>query len=84
MTSLGFENYSEALKIYLSKYREVGPPYNMRYVNDKSELMTGRSSLSRTGVRTNRTGLAAREAMALRVPQGVHQTQGLQLSKPVT
>lgn len=26
MTSLGFENYSEALKIYLSKYREVGPP----------------------------------------------------------
>ncbi|KAL8869249.1 MAG: hypothetical protein Q9174_004411 [Haloplaca sp. 1 TL-2023] len=28
MTSLGFENYAEALKIYLSKYREVGflPP----------------------------------------------------------
>lgn len=24
MTSLGFENYSEALKVYLSKYREVG------------------------------------------------------------
>ena len=23
MTSLGFENYSEALKIYLSRYREV-------------------------------------------------------------
>jgi hypothetical protein len=23
MTSLGFENYSEALKIYLTKYREV-------------------------------------------------------------
>ena len=23
MTSLGFENYSEALKVYLSKYREV-------------------------------------------------------------
>ena len=23
MTSLGFENYSEALKIYLAKYREV-------------------------------------------------------------
>jgi len=23
MTSLGFENYSEALKIYLSKYRDV-------------------------------------------------------------
>ncbi|RII07740.1 hypothetical protein CUC08_Gglean008715 [Alternaria sp. MG1] len=24
MTSLGFENYSEALKIYLSRYREFG------------------------------------------------------------
>jgi nuclear transcription Y subunit beta len=23
MTSLGFENYAEALKIYLTKYREV-------------------------------------------------------------
>ena len=23
MTSLGFENYAEALKIYLSKYRDV-------------------------------------------------------------
>jgi hypothetical protein len=26
MTSLGFENYAEALKIYLSKYREVESP----------------------------------------------------------
>ena len=26
MTSLGFENYSEALKIYLSRYREVSFP----------------------------------------------------------
>ncbi|EWC45520.1 hypothetical protein DRE_05378 [Drechslerella stenobrocha 248] len=26
MTSLGFENYAEALKIYLAKYREVGSP----------------------------------------------------------
>ncbi len=26
MTSLGFENYAEALKIYLSKYREVSVP----------------------------------------------------------
>ncbi|KAF1836686.1 hypothetical protein BDW02DRAFT_493076 [Decorospora gaudefroyi] len=26
MTSLGFENYSEALKIYLSRYREVSYP----------------------------------------------------------
>ncbi|KAH8890884.1 hypothetical protein GQ53DRAFT_765604 [Thozetella sp. PMI_491] len=27
MTSLGFENYAEALKIYLSKYREVPSPF---------------------------------------------------------
>lgn len=27
MSSLGFENYGEALKIYLSKYREVGYPF---------------------------------------------------------
>lgn len=27
MTSLGFENYSEALKIYLSRYREVSTPF---------------------------------------------------------
>ena len=27
MTSLGFENYSEALKIYLSRYREVSYPF---------------------------------------------------------
>lgn len=26
MTSLGFENYAEALKIYLAKYREVSLP----------------------------------------------------------
>jgi nuclear transcription Y subunit beta len=28
MTSLGFENYAEALKIYLSKYREVMFPHS--------------------------------------------------------
>jgi len=26
MTSLGFENYAEALKIYLARYREVSCP----------------------------------------------------------
>ncbi|KAL8894741.1 MAG: hypothetical protein Q9192_004084 [Flavoplaca navasiana] len=30
MTSLGFENYAEALKIYLSKYREVSHPIFFR------------------------------------------------------
>jgi hypothetical protein len=28
MTSLGFENYGEALKIYLARYREVSYPPN--------------------------------------------------------
>jgi hypothetical protein len=27
MTSLGFENYAEALKIYLTKYRDVSIAY---------------------------------------------------------
>lgn len=30
MTSLGFENYAEALKIYLSRYREVSCPSPFR------------------------------------------------------
>ena len=29
MTSTGFENYAEALKIYLSKYREVSRPLSL-------------------------------------------------------
>jgi hypothetical protein len=33
MTSLGFENYAEALKIYLSKYREVSPLSHDRFLN---------------------------------------------------
>lgn len=87
MTSLGFENYSEALKIYLSKYREVGSPppnYQTCYTGDISELMACRSSLSRTGVRTSRIGQAAKEATVLRGPRAVHQTQRLQPSKLVT
>lgn len=31
MTSLGFENYAEALKIYLSKYREVSQLERVRF-----------------------------------------------------
>jgi hypothetical protein len=31
MTSLGFENYAEALKIYLAKYREVRDPLSQPY-----------------------------------------------------
>lgn len=32
MTSLGFENYAEALKVYLSKYREVSQTAHKRRV----------------------------------------------------
>lgn len=35
MTSLGFENYAEALKIYLARYREVScpsPPLSISFV----------------------------------------------------
>jgi len=43
MTSLGFENYAEALKIYLSKYREVSfvwppPPSHLVCLLDKTNI----------------------------------------------
>lgn len=41
MTSLGFENYSEALKIYLSKYREVGPPLSFHRVRIRQTAQSG-------------------------------------------
>lgn len=41
MTSLGFENYSEALKIYLSKYREVGSPSSFRRVRIRQAAQAG-------------------------------------------
>jgi hypothetical protein len=37
MTSLGFENYAEVLKIYLAKYRDVAP----RSPSLKSEALFG-------------------------------------------
>lgn len=43
MTSLGFENYAEALKIYLSKYREVSPlvlPVGSRCILHRTLLPT--------------------------------------------
>jgi hypothetical protein len=43
MTSLGFENYAEALKIYLSKYREVSSecllPSPLSFVNSTGNLL---------------------------------------------
>jgi len=43
MTSLGFENYAEALKVYLSKYREVS-----RLRPCHTEFVTHTSSSNRT------------------------------------
>jgi hypothetical protein len=43
MTSLGFENYAEALKIYLSKYREVRNP---QPTQPKEPLLLPESPLS--------------------------------------
>lgn len=42
MTSLGFENYAEALKVYLSKYREVRPllPTGSRFLADSHSNKT--------------------------------------------
>jgi len=38
MTSLGFENYAEALKIYLSKYREIGMRPNPQGARTRTDL----------------------------------------------
>lgn len=57
MSSLGFENYAEALKIYLTKYREVRAPSCPRLLFLRYGSTDARcSSRSRTGVTTNRTG----------------------------
>ena len=39
MTSLGFENYAEALKIYLSKYREVSNIKSLPIVDDDKQFV---------------------------------------------
>jgi nuclear transcription Y subunit beta len=43
MTSLGFENYAEALKIYLSKYREVECPPKESSPQESPEISHGNS-----------------------------------------
>ena len=46
MTSLGFENYSEALKIYLSRYREVRLEQLTRAATRRVGAVTSPSILS--------------------------------------
>jgi hypothetical protein len=52
MTSLGFENYAEALKIYLSKYREVGNPQPIQSKINLSPSASPLSSLPQDGYLT--------------------------------
>lgn len=66
MTSLGFENYAEALKIYLSKYREVssqplGPDQEPATVRQRPVLTTRCCSLNQTGARTSRTARTVKD-----------------------
>lgn len=64
MTSLGFENYAEALKIYLSKYREVRMPlllltvHGLTYGQHEDEISNQRlqQSQSNRGENQNRPG----------------------------
>ena len=53
MTSLGFENYSEALKIYLARYREV------RIRPQKSSLQLARKHLEGIVENATTTGLSS-------------------------
>jgi len=72
MTSLGFENYAEALKIYLSKYREVSFDFLsfLSFVN-----LTGTINLNNEliGMRPNPQGARTRtdlQAAAMAVQSG--------------
>ncbi len=62
MTSLGFENYAEALKIYLTKYREVSirtPPIpcpGQPISNITTDIEDGRQSQTARGENQNRGG----------------------------
>lgn len=88
MTSLGFENYSEALKIYLSKYREVGCPLVVSTSETRAtragRLITTCSSLSPTGAKISKVGQVVREATVARAARQDRQTRGRRLSRPVT
>jgi len=46
MTSLGFENYAEALKIYLTKYREVSHPGSLSTISSCIVLFVAVEHLS--------------------------------------
>jgi nuclear transcription Y subunit beta len=67
MTSLGFENYAEALKIYLSKYREV---INPKPMDQSSPPQSSQSFPSQDSFPTLQSGAArASQAHLLTRPQ---------------
>jgi hypothetical protein len=62
MSSLGFENYAEALKIYLSKYREVSllpllgsDDTNLESIDDADHDPNSHSQIAATTSKTGRT-----------------------------
>ncbi|PVU95277.1 hypothetical protein BB561_001913 [Smittium simulii] len=44
MHSLGFENYSDALKLYLSRYREVSKPEKEEHNKDEESIFDAQSN----------------------------------------
>ena len=56
MTSLGFENYAEALKIYLSKYREVSFLINLIFFGESSNIDNRLQTQSTRGENQGRPG----------------------------
>ncbi|KAF7845910.1 hypothetical protein BT93_L0094 [Corymbia citriodora subsp. variegata] len=68
MTSLGFENYGEALKIYLSKYREVKNPPRP---TSSGSMVGGPVGGDQTGQQDSIAGLDANDNGPYGYPSGV-------------
>ena len=49
MTSLGFENYGEALKIYLARYREVSSQFTVNQISLSLHILTPNKNLVARG-----------------------------------
>ncbi len=70
MTSLGFENYAEALKIYLSKYREVSSAFLcLSFIFWSSMHLVAGASLR--GLETNKSRLN-QQGERIRIGRAVH------------
>jgi len=74
MTSLGFENYAEALKIYLSKYREVSCSARLAFPSDP-KLTISRPNLHAPKIRIDQQAVAASRAEDLSAAHPEQLTQ---------